>query len=106
MKQLLKILLGKNSYYIISAIVVLLWTFFFDSHSVISQYYLRRELATYEKDKAYYEDELARVTKEKEAVMGTDDALEKFAREKYLMKKEGETVFVIVDKDGNYLETN
>jgi cell division protein FtsB len=36
--------------------------------------------------------------------LGNDDAAEKFAREKYRMKKEGETVFIIVDSDGKMLD--
>lgn len=35
---------------------------------------------------------------EEREVMGNEASIEKFAREKYYMKKEGETVFILVDK--------
>lgn len=103
-RKILRFYLGKYRFYTITGTVFLLWTLFFDASSIFAQFYLRKELASYEKDKAYYESELKRVTREKEEVLGTKQLLEKFAREKYLMKKEGETVFVIVDKNGEYLE--
>jgi hypothetical protein len=37
--------------------------------------------------------------------MGNHKSMEKFAREKYLMKKTGETVFVVVDEDNKSVDT-
>ncbi len=47
----------------------------------------------------YYEDEIKKLEKEEKDLLGSEAALEKYAREKYFLKKEGETVFVLVDGD-------
>jgi cell division protein DivIC len=57
------------------------------------------DLKNLAKEKAFYESELESIKKEEKAILGDMNSLEKFAREKYLMKKEGETVFVLVDED-------
>ncbi len=47
----------------------------------------------------YYEDEIKKLEKEEKDLLGSEAAMEKYAREKYFLKKEGETVFVLVDGD-------
>lgn len=46
----------------------------------------------------YYEEELAAVKKEENEVLGNSASIEKYAREKYFLKKDGETVFVLVEE--------
>lgn len=57
------------------------------------------ELNHLESQKEFYKGELKNIKQEEKDVLGTYASLEKFAREKFLMKKEGETVFVLVDED-------
>ena len=52
-----------------------------------------------EKQKTFFEKELAKVQEEEKEVLGSDASIEKFAREKYYLKKDGETVFVLVDEN-------
>ena len=47
----------------------------------------------------FFKQELEDIKKEEKEVLGSYSSLEKYAREKYLMKKEGETVFVLVDEN-------
>ena len=55
--------------------------------------------------KIYYEKQ-TQVATEQLKELQTDPAnLEKFAREKYFMKKNNEDVYVLVDKNNRFLDT-
>jgi cell division protein FtsB len=71
---------------------------FFDRNDLITQFKQWSNLDQMKQDKAYY---LREIEKNREMIEGltTDtEQLETFAREKYLMKKDNEDVFVIVKK--------
>jgi len=57
------------------------------------------KLRTLKNEKEYYQEKIKEVEKDKKELMGNDALLEKFAREKYLMKKPGEDIFIIEEKD-------
>jgi len=69
---------------------------FFDRNDLISQYEYRSEVNKLEEEKEFYIKETAQVKKDLEELTTNKERLEKFAREKYLMKKENEDVFVII----------
>ena len=85
-----------NNKYFYTGLLFLIWWIFFDQESLIVQYDLARVKIGLEKQKEYYKNEI----KEDEAAINTlqNDTvlLEKYAREKYFMKKDNEDVFVIV----------
>jgi cell division protein FtsB len=74
----------------------MIWWIFFDQESLIVQYNLTSLKSGLEQQKEYYQSEI----KKDEAAINTlqNDTvfLEKYAREKYFMKKDNEDVFVIV----------
>lgn len=88
-----------NNKYFYTGLLFLIWWVFFDQESIIVQYDLTRVRSGLEKQKDYYNNEI----KNDEAAINTlqNDTvlLEKYAREKYLMKKDNEDVFVIVHGD-------
>lgn len=96
--------LKKNGFYVYSSLFLVVWLTFFDAANFITQFKLWRKLKSYEAQIEYYDQELDKVKNQEKHILNDLDALEKFGREKYLMKKEGETVFVIVDEDGKWLE--
>ena len=49
--------------------------------------------------KTYYEEKIKEVEKDRDELFGDRESLEKFAREKYLMKKETEDIFIVEEKD-------
>jgi cell division protein DivIC len=57
------------------------------------------KLRSLENEKEYYQQKVADVEKDRVELMTNKELLEKFAREKYLMKKETEDIFVIEEKD-------
>ena len=88
-----------KNFYLIFAVIFIGWMLFFDTNDIYSQYKLKQKLSDLENQKNYYEDNIEEVRSEREALLNDKDLLEKFAREKYFMKKDGEDLFVIVVKD-------
>jgi cell division protein FtsB len=85
----------KNRYTLI-LLFFLVWMTFFDRNDFISQYSYSQELKKLENDRDYYKAEIEKNKKEAHELMSDPDNLEKFAREKYLMKKDDEDIFLIV----------
>ena len=71
---------------------------FFDQHDFISQLQLQSELKQYQEDKEYYRKRITETEQDLNELLTNEDNLEKFAREKYLMKKDNEDVFVIFEE--------
>lgn len=88
----------KHRYLIISGIFVI-WMIFFDQNNMIEQYRLRAQLHDLREEKEYYIREMEKAQKEYDELFTNQESLEKFAREKYLMKKDNEDIFVIVPED-------
>ncbi|HEU5290506.1 MAG TPA: septum formation initiator family protein, partial [Cyclobacteriaceae bacterium] len=77
-----------RNFYIVTGLIFLVWMLFLDSNDFLSRYKLTSKLRSLEGEKEYYLEKIKEVEKDKEELMGTPELLEKFAREKYLMKKE------------------
>lgn len=88
----------KNYYFVISALFVL-WMLFFDTNDVISQIGLRKKQAELESAKEFYENKIVEVKNDREALLNNDELLEKLARERFLMKKETEDLYIIVEEE-------
>ncbi len=86
----------KNKF-VYATMAFLVWLTFFDNNSLITQYKLSSTLNQLQDEKAYYENEIERNRQEVNELMTNEKNLEKFAREKYLMKKKDEDVFIVVD---------
>ena len=68
---------------------------FFDAKDILTQRERSNELRQLQESKAYYTDEIAKERKALEELKSNPAAIEKYAREKYLMKRENEDLFVI-----------
>ena len=68
---------------------------FFDSNDLIMQFRLRRKLKSLEEQKVYYLKKIEEVKKDREELFGNSESLEKYAREKYFMRRKGEDVYII-----------
>lgn len=93
MKRIPKFL--RNKYLLVTAFFVV-WMLFFDRNNLFSQLQLRNELNEMKGKLNFYKQKIDEVNKEKEELFGSGTALEKFARETYMMKKDDEDLFVIV----------
>ena len=92
-KKLLPVIKNK---YLITVVVLVGWLLYFDKNDVFSQYERRKEVKKLEQEASYFRDEIARNKKEQQELQSNPKLLEKFAREHYLMKRDGEDIFVIV----------
>jgi cell division protein DivIC len=81
-----------------------IWMLFFDANDIFTQIRMYRELARLEGERVYYVEKLKALEKERMEVMGNKKLIEKFAREKYLMKKPKEEIFVLVDEENQPIE--
>ena len=87
----------KNKY-IIAIILVLIWLLFFDNNNFIQQVKFSKELNKLEKEREYYIREIEKDSIMKKELEENPEALERFAREQYYMKKENEDIFIIEQK--------
>jgi cell division protein FtsB len=94
----------KYAFQTISSGVLLVWVAFFDINDIFKQMKLVKEINHLENEKKYYINKIKEVEREKRQVMGSPVLIEKFAREKYLMKRPNEEIFVIVDSENNLLD--
>lgn len=88
----------RNKYFI-AGIAFVTWMLFFDRNDLMSQYEYRRQLNKLQAEKEFYTIESAKAIKDLNELTTNRSRLEKFAREKYLMKKENEDVFVIIKEE-------
>lgn len=84
-----------RNFYFVTGFVFLVWMIFLDSNDLISRYRLGAKLRALENEKEYYQEKISEVEKDRQELMTDKELLEKFAREKYLMKKPTEDVFII-----------
>jgi cell division protein DivIC len=85
----------KNKY-LLTAIGFAAWILFFDDRDFISTHFRHvRELHKLEAQKIYIEGQIKSVRKELDQLKSNPATLEKYAREKYLMKKDNEDLFVV-----------
>jgi cell division protein DivIC len=69
-----------------------------DSNNLIARYQLGSKLGSLEDEKTYYEAKIKEVEKDRDELFGDRESIEKFAREKYLMKKGSEDIFIIEEQ--------
>jgi len=87
-----------KNFYSILGITFLLWMTFIDSNDLINRFRTYKKLNNLENEREYYLEKIKTVQKDREELLGTMPLLEKFAREKYLMKKPNEDIFIIEEK--------
>ncbi len=85
--------------YSITFLVFLVWLLFFDNNDIITQIGNVQQLNELKAEKVRYQGEIEKTRQALYELTSNPEALEKFAREKYLMKKDNEEVFVIVEED-------
>ena len=86
-----------NKYGLTLAFFLLYW-FFFDSSGIFEAISLKNRHKEILVTQAYYTEKTKKVEEEYNNLFSNEDALERFAREEHLMKKEGEDLFIIVEE--------
>lgn len=84
--------------YVLILLFFLVWMFFFDTNSYFIHKELNDDIESLEKNKEHYRSE---IEKDKVFIKKMEDSneMEKYAREKYYLKKENEDIYIIKDQD-------
>ncbi len=93
MKRLID--LFRNKFFLVTVAFVV-WMTFFDKNDLLSQYQYHEQVSKLEQERDFYKTETDKVSKDLEELTSNPQQLEKFAREKYLMRKDNEDVYVVV----------
>ena len=88
-----------RSFYFLVSLAFLVWMLFFDANDFVTQFQTSQKLGILEDERDYYQEKIAEVQKDRKELLSNGELLEKFAREKYLMKKPSEDLYIIVEKD-------
>ncbi|WP_209329869.1 FtsB family cell division protein [Lunatimonas salinarum] len=87
----------KNFYFIFTVLFVA-WMVFIDTNDIVSHIKLRAKLRDLERQKEFYLERKEKVQADREELMSNYELLEKFARERYLMKRKSEDLYVIIEE--------
>lgn len=87
-----------RNYYLMAILFFVVWMVFFDSNNMIRQVDSQTELSKLKKERDFFAEEIAKNKALIKDLTNTQDprALEKYAREHYLMKRENEDIYLIV----------
>ena len=87
---------AKNKYFLVTAFF-LVWIGFFDQNDWISRKAIDKKITELERDKGFFANEVEQLKEKQKTLREDNQALEKYAREKFYMKKKGEDVYIMVD---------
>ena len=87
-----------NKYWISIGVLFVLLAFA-DQYNFRAHYKLIKELRTLKKEKAFFQGEIKKDSTLYHDLFEDDENLEKFAREKYKMKKSNEDIFLIIEEE-------
>ncbi len=94
-----EILIHKKSwltnFYLLSTIVFVLWMTFFDANDWIDQWRMSSKLSELEQEKVYYQTMIKELEVTRKSLLNDPELLERFARERYMMKRPEEEIFII-----------
>ncbi|MEM6263546.1 MAG: septum formation initiator family protein [Bacteroidota bacterium] len=85
-----------NSKYLLVLLITGIWMIFFDRLNLVSQMNVRQQIEELHRDKAHYERAIQQVDYEREQLLTQPEEMERYARERYYMKRKNEDVFVVV----------
>ena len=78
--------------YFLTGVFFLVWVLFFDKHNIFTQQKIKQSVEKLQEEKRSYEDLLEQAIQERKDI---EVNKEKIAREKYLMHKENEEIWLI-----------
>jgi cell division protein FtsB len=71
----------------------------FDANDLFKQYDMYEKWRELQTEREYYLTNIETVKKERAELLSSPELLEKFARERYIMKRPGEDVFILVPQE-------
>ena len=86
-----------RNYYLMTALAFVVWMLFFDSNNILNRLRYHHKLKDLEQEKKFYMDEIRNDSILTHKLLNDSLELERYAREKYMMKKDKEDVFLVLD---------
>ena len=80
--------------YVWALLFFAVWMIFLDNYSYFDHRMLNKQIEELEENKDYYEQEI-RKDEENIKLLSNPDQVEKYAREKYYMKRDSEDIYII-----------
>ena len=90
----------RNKFFIAFAAFVV-WMLFFDERDVFTMGHHRQELRELQQSKKYYTEQINKEKTDLDNLKNNPAVIEKYAREKYYMKRDNEDLFLIPEKQDN-----
>ena len=87
--------------YLITFVVFLVWIFFIDTFDIITQVRMNNEFKQLKEQQEFYKAEIEKDSIKVYNLNNNPEEQERFARERFLMKKDNEDVFIVRDKKEN-----
>ncbi|MBP7497939.1 MAG: septum formation initiator family protein [Bacteroidales bacterium] len=87
--------------FVIVTLVFLVWITFFDNSNLIKRFSDNKQLNKLKKEKASYKQEVYNDSVFINELSNDDEVFERYAREKYFMKKDSEDIYVVVKENEN-----
>lgn len=85
-----------RNFYLLTGLAFVVWMLLFDSNDLLKQYEVYSKYRELQDQKQYYTGKIEEVKQDRAELLSSPEMLEKFAREKYVMKRPGEDVFLLV----------
>jgi cell division protein FtsB len=97
MQAIKKIIPFVANRYFVAILAFVLWMLFFDQRDFFTQRDRAAELEKLEQAKAYYQKEISTTQEQLNNLQSNPGAVEKYARERYLLRRDGEEVYLFED---------
>jgi len=88
-----------SNFYIMTSSGLLIWMLFFDQNDFFTQVEMKGRQKAFEDEKEYFIQKIEEVKEDRKELLEKHELLEKYAREKYLMKKPTEQLFIVSETD-------
>lgn len=95
MKKVFRLFTNK---YLLVLVIAGGWLTFFDPYNFLAQKKVAHQIEQLKRDKAFYEQGIQAIDYERDRLFNDAEEMERFAREKYLMRKRNEDIFVITEE--------
>jgi cell division protein FtsB len=87
----------RNKYFL-ATVAFVVWMLFFDHNNLFLHLDYRSTLNELKRSKEHYQNQIEKTSTEVELMKKSPRWMEKVAREQYLMKKDGEDIYLIPEK--------
>ena len=82
--------------YVLAVVIFVVWISFFDRNDLFTQWDRKQELNKLETSESFYESEIITTKNDLTNLTNNSATLEKFAREKFYLKRQNEEIFIVV----------